>query len=236
MTLLAPIKGIFFDIGWTLLRPVNEDWFINSKMAEHVDKRTFAAIPQAKKTAAFDRAQKYLADNHLVLSEEDELKQFEVFYSMLADDLPELALTKRQICEIAHSKVYDMGNYIFFDDTVETLEALHGRYKLGLISDTWPSVERMLGHGHIGHYFDTKTFSCSLGVYKPDRRMYLHALEQMKLPPGQTVFIDDFLGNLEGAEKCGIQAVQIAAKPNAEPGGRYPRIKKPSELLDLLPD
>jgi len=80
MKLHAPINGIFFDIGWTLLRPVNDDWFINRKMTEHVDKRTFAAIPQAKKNAAFDRAQKYLADNHLVVSEEDELKQFEVFY------------------------------------------------------------------------------------------------------------------------------------------------------------
>ena len=236
MKLHAPIKGIFFDVGWTLLRPVNEDFFINNKIMEYVDTKLFEAIPQGKKTAAFYRASKYLADNHLVLSEDEELKQFEVFYSMLAEDLPELALTKEQISEIAYSKVYEMGNYIFFDDTVATLEALSGKYKLGVISDTWPSIEQMLCHGNIEHFFETKTFSCFLGTYKPDKGMYLHALEQMKLPPEQTVFIDDSVENLEGAEKCGIQPVLITAKPDAESSDKYPSIKKLSKLLELLPE
>ena len=236
MKLHAPIKGIFFDAGWTLFRPINIDWFITGKMTEYIGPDALTDIPRDKKAAAFNRALKYLDDNHLILTEEEELKQFEVFYSMLADDLPELSLTKEQIGAIAYSKVFDMDNYICFDDTASTLDALKGRYKLGVISDTWPSIERILRHGGIENYFDTKTFSCFLGTYKPDSRMYLHALEQMKLPPEQTIFIDDGEENLDGAAKCGIQPVLITVKPNTENNGKYPAIGKLSDLLEILPD
>ena len=233
----APIKGIFFDIGWTLLHPVT-DWLINNKFKECVDMDVFNAIPAGQKDTAFTKGLKYLDDIHLltVMTEEEQLKQFETFYSMLADDIPELGMTVEQIKAIAHSEVFDMSNYSLFDDTVSTLEALKGKYKLGVISDTWPSVERQLKTGGIYDFFDTKTFSCYLGTWKPHETMYRHALEQMQLPPEQTVFIDDGVENLEGAEKFGIQPILIAAKPIPESTDKYPSIKKLSELLELLPD
>ena len=66
--------------------------------------------------------------------------------------------------------------------------------------------------------------------------MYEHALKQMNLPPEQTIFIDDGVENLAGAQKCGIQPVLITAKPNSENSDRYPSIKKLSELLEILPN
>lgn len=235
MELLSPVKGIFFDAGWTLFRPVNTDWFINNKMMELIDLSILAAIPQDRKEKVFDRALRYLDDNHYLLTEDDELEQFKVFYSMLAEDLPEISLTEQQISEIAHSKVFDMDNYIHFNDTVPTLKALKGKYKLGVISDTWPSIERILQHGGLENCFDTKTYSCFLGVYKPSEKMYLHALEQMNLPPGQTVFIDDGEENLDGAFKCGIQPVLITVNQSTVNSGKYPSISKLSDILEMLP-
>ena len=241
MKLRAPIKGIFFDAGWTLFGnflPANADWLITKKMLEYADPNILAAISQDKRAAAFERGIKYLDDNMLmtVMTEDEELRQFEEFYSMIAEDLPELALTKWQISDIAYSKVFDIENYIFFDDTKSTLEALKGKYKLGIISDAWPSIERILKHGGIYDYFETKTFSCFLGTWKPNERMYRHALEQMKLPPEQTIYIEDGVENLEGAEKCGIQPVLITVKPEPESTDKYPNIKKLSELLEILPE
>jgi len=237
MKLRSPINGIFFDIGWTLLYPVT-DWLINKKMLECIDMDIYKAIPQDKFKAAFNRGLKFLDDKHLmtVMTEKEQLKQFETFYSILANDLPELGLSNKQINEIAYSEVFDMSNYSFFNDTISTLDALKGKYKLGVISDTWPSVERQLKSGGIYDYFETKTFSCFLGTWKPSKPMYIHALEQMKLPPEQTVFIDDGMENLEGADIVGIQPVLIAAKPNPETTDKYPSIKKLSELLELLPE
>ena len=231
MKLHPPIKGIFFDAGWTLLYPTSEVWWFPK---ECIDPSLLDGIPDGKREAAFQRALKYLDDNHLVLTEEAEIAQFKALYSMIASDLPELALTKRQIDALVHAQV--SGIYeCFFDDALPTLKALHGKYKLGIISDNWPSLKQRLKSGGVDSYFSTVTISSYLGTFKPDKRMYLHALEQMKLPPEQTIFIDDGVENLEGAEKCGIQPVLITAKPHAESGGKYPSIKKLSELLEILP-
>ncbi len=114
------------------------------------------------------------------------------------------------------------------------MERLRGSYKLGVISDTWPSVETILRHGGIYDYFDTLTFSCFLGTYKPDERMYLDAIKKIGLPPGETVFIDDYEDNLDGAARCGIQPVLITTSPYEKNTGRYPSISRLSEIFDLL--
>ena len=100
----APIKGIFFDIGWTLLHPVT-DWLINNKFRECVDMDVFNAIPAEQKDAAFTKGLKYLDDMHLltVMTEDEQLDQFETFYSILAGDLPELGMTVDRIKAIAYS-------------------------------------------------------------------------------------------------------------------------------------
>lgn len=233
MRLNHPIKGIFFDAGWTLYRPANMNWFFVNKIMEFIEPNTLIKIPQKMQEAAYNLAVKYLDDNHFVLDDFEELKQFENVYSILADNL-QLALTKEQINAVAYSKVFDMSNYIFFDDAKPTLETLKAKYRLGVISDCWPSIERILKHGGIENYFDTKTFSCFLGTFKPDKRMYLHALEQMNLPPEQTIFIDDSEENLDGAEKCGIQPVHITIRPDTNKSRKYPCINKLSELFAIL--
>ncbi|MDD4493467.1 MAG: HAD-IA family hydrolase, partial [Eubacteriales bacterium] len=136
-------------------------------------------------------------------------------------------------------------NYIFFDKSKETLLKLKEKYKLGIISDTWPSADRILRSGGVEELFDTKTYSCHLGTWKPDAKMYLHALEQMGLPPEQTVFVDDWEPNLDGAAACGIKPVLIKTRSDALiPGqrfaentidnGKYLSINAIEELPELL--
>ena len=231
MELKAPIKGIFFDAGWTLFYPKSENWFFPKDI---IDLRLINTISSDKRNNAIQRAMKFMDDNHLVFTEEEEAEQFKMFYSMIAADLPELAVEKQQINMLVQAQL-DGSDNCFFDDTYSVLKALHSKYKLGIISDNWPSLKRRLKSGGVDTFFSTMTISSFLGVCKPNERMYLHALEQMKLPPEQTVFIDDCVENLEGAEKCGIQPVLITAKPNTESSSKYPCINKLSELLDILP-
>ena len=84
-------------------------------------------------------------------------------------------------------------------------------------------------------FFDCVTYSYTLGVYKPHPKMYADALGKMGLPPEQTVFVDDFTGNLEGARAAGIQPVLIQAKPGAQDTDSMVKIKKISDLLVTLP-
>jgi len=232
------IKGVFLDLGWTLLRPVCNDWFINQKFLDFVSTDKISSIPTEKWNAVFNKGIKYLDDNHYVENEDEELIQYIEFYTILAKKLPELGLSEKQAKEIAEFRTYDISQYEFFPKARENVLKLKEKYKVGIISDTWPSVERLLQKGNIADLFDCKTYSFQLGTFKPDRRMYEDALLKMGLPAEQTVFVDDFEGNLDGAAKCGIHGVLIKTKEQysvCDPdSGRYPSINAIEELPELL--
>lgn len=229
------IRGIFFDIGWTLLSPRYGTWvYNNEKIAGLMKSERYLSIPEERRREVLARAQAFLDSKVRVETEEEELGYNRAFLGMIADGLPEMGLTPGDIDEIARDKVYNMGNYIYFDDAIPTLQALRGRYRLGVISDTWPSITRMLDYGGLTEYFDTFTFSCDVGVLKPDRRIYEDALGKLGLPARETIFIDDFESNLDGAAALGINPVLITYKPGAKPSEKYPSISKISELLTLI--
>ena len=239
------IKGVFLDLGWTLFIPRFNDWFIIEKIFEFTTFETLMSLPKDKMTSAFNKAIKYLSDNHLVITEDEEVMQFKRFYNIIAEGLPELGITSKQADEIGESRVFDSSNYIFYENVKETLLKLRERYSLGIISDTWPSADRILRSGGIEKLFDFKTYSCYLNAFKPDKRMYIDALNKMGLPPEQTIFVDDCEPNLDGAAECGINSVLIKAKDEAfvkgQPlservldSGKYPTINKIEELPELI--
>lgn len=54
--------------------------------------------------------------------------------------------------------------------------------------------------------FDHLTWSCELGVVKPDPAIYLHTLKKLNVKPEQALFIDNLQKNIVGAEAVGLQA------------------------------
>ena len=56
--------------------------------------------------------------------------------------------------------------------------------------------------------FDGVVISGSIGMSKPDPKIFLHLLNQFNLNPSETFFIDDKASNVQGAIAAGIQAVQ----------------------------
>lgn len=219
-------------MGWTVFRPVNNDWFINRKFREHADVDLLASLPH--RDAAISEAMQYLDDHHLLSGEAEELEQFRMFYSMIANRLPELGLSKDAVDEIAQCKVFDTDNYIFYDGVKAVFEELRRDYKLGIISDTWPSIERILGSAGLSELFDVKVYSYQHGVSKPHPRLYETALARMGLPARQTVFIDDWEPNLDAADALGIQPVLMTTRTDAPNSGKYPNIGHISELEKLL--
>ncbi|MBR5961019.1 MAG: HAD-IA family hydrolase, partial [Clostridia bacterium] len=75
------------------------------------------------------------------------------------------------------------------------------------------------------------TYSCELGVFKPDRRMYLDALAKAGVPAEETVFIDDSVINLDGAAELGITPILIAANPASDVETRHLKIRDLRELI-----
>jgi putative hydrolase of the HAD superfamily len=54
--------------------------------------------------------------------------------------------------------------------------------------------------------FDYLTWSCDLGVVKPDPAIYLHTVKKLGVAPQQALFIDNLEKNTVGAEAAGLLA------------------------------
>ena len=222
-------KVIFFDVGYTLDKPASGDWmFTNRFLAEAGDvlkNRESEAVIRARDTGLRCRA-----GNVLVTSGEAEIDQFYRYYSIISDEL-DLALSEEQRRQIARDRACNMENYIPYPGIREVLEKLSGRYRLGIISDTWPSIMPQLEYIGVSRYFSFMTFSCYVGVFKPDPRMYQDALAKSGVSAEETAFVDDSVPNLEGAAALGIFPVLIAANPAADVETSFLKIRDLREML-----
>jgi putative hydrolase of the HAD superfamily len=59
-----------------------------------------------------------------------------------------------------------------------------------------------------GH-FDVFVESCTLGLRKPDPRIYEHTLAQLGVEAGASVFLDDIGSNLKTARALGIATIKV---------------------------
>ena len=222
-------KVIFLDVGYTLDAPASGDWMLTNKFKEIAGDRIKGIDPEEIKRAKYVGID-YLEKYHLMTTMEEEYKQDIEFYSIVSKEL-NWGLSLKELEEIAYDRTFNMENYIAYPGTVEAVKELSKSFKLGIISDTWPSITPQLEYIGVLDYISFSTYSCFLGVFKPDERMYLDALSKCGVPAEQTVFVDDRIANLEGAAKVGITPVLITVNPVSDVETTFTKIK---ELRDLL--
>lgn len=227
--LLSGKSVIFFDIGYTIDYPASGDWMFTNCFYDIAGKRLDKCSSDDINNARFEAAD-YLDKNHLILNEKDEVKQFYEYYRIVSEYL-HLDLTENELLTLAKDRTYNMNNYVIYPDAHRVIQELSRTYRLGIISDTWPSVENQLRSLDVLQFFSFTTYSFSLGTFKPDKRMYLDALQKCGCDAKETVFIDDSLRNLEGAAELGITPVLIAANPVSDVDTSFIKIHSLSELI-----
>jgi putative hydrolase of the HAD superfamily len=124
---------------------------------------------------------------------------------------------------------------------VETVVELRRRgYGLGLITVCSEDVPDVWGETAFAGLFDATVFSCSVGLRKPDPRIYRLACEELGVKPNEAVFVGDGANDeLAGAERVGMRAVLIH-RPGEEPpwdevrDWQGPRITAIPQVLSLL--
>ncbi len=94
------------------------------------------------------------------------------------------------------------------DGIMGLMDALRGRYRMGMISNATLTLEDELRDHHgIHDLFEVIVNSARVGVAKPDPRIYHHAAKALDVQPGACVHIDDLPHNIEGARQAGFGAV-----------------------------
>jgi len=93
----------------------------------------------------------------------------------------------------------------FNEEMLGLVKRLHGRYTLGIISNTIPGMEeRLRERFELVDLFDVRVGSGDLGIAKPDAGIFLHATELAGLPPERCVFTDDRAEFAEAARALGM--------------------------------
>ena len=104
-------------------------------------------------------------------------------------------------------------NWYLEEDAISTLEKLKSDgYRLGMISNTSDdrNVQRIVDRWGLRPFFETIITSATLGIRKPDRRIFQVALEYFHVQPIETVMIGDTLNaDVLGANELGIFSIWI---------------------------
>lgn len=129
------------------------------------------------------------------------------FLDQLSIDLPDLSTS--EIAHIWNSMLLDFPEY-----RLKFIADLAGekKYRLFLLSNTnalhIPHVSEVMGMDRYLKFkncFEQFYLSHEIRLRKPNREVFQFVLDQNKLEPEKTLFIDDTLENTEAAAKLGIQ-------------------------------
>jgi HAD superfamily hydrolase (TIGR01549 family) len=95
-------------------------------------------------------------------------------------------------------------------DVIPCLQALSGRYRLGIIANQPSVVRDAMRRDGIEEFFQIWDVSDDLGLEKPDPRLYAHALESAGVEPGRAAMVGDRLDyDVRPARAAGMLAVWV---------------------------
>jgi putative hydrolase of the HAD superfamily len=98
-----------------------------------------------------------------------------------------------------------------FPETAALLQELRSNYKLGLLTNGAPDLQReKIERYHLAHYFDAIVVSGELGIGKPDPAVFTAVLNDLAVSPQTAVMVGDSLKrDILGASRSGLRAVWI---------------------------
>ena len=144
--------------------------------------------------------------------------------------------TNELIDELADAYIQTLPEYnILFEGALKILTALKKKYTLHLITNGFKDVQyfKMRNSGLLP-FFETITDSSSVGVKKPNPKIFNHALQEGEVSAAQSIMIGDSLeADIEGALAVGMHAIHFMPTEKKNPS-HYKEIETLNELEFLL--
>ena len=124
-------------------------------------------------------------------------------------------LDRDNFFEIAYEHFAEAGVWELFPETIAVLEALHRRYKLGVVSNFDGRLRMILEQLGISKFFAEVVISSEVGADKPDPLIFRRALQLAGVLPNETLHVgDDPVNDWEGAAAAGIQVCKLERPRN----------------------
>ena len=182
------IKAVFFDLGGVILR--TEDPEPRTKLAESL-------------------ALTYTEIDRLVFENESSKKASLGFINETQHWMNVAESLSQPESEVDHLRTEFFAGDVVDADLVALIRSLRPARKVGVISNAWSGMREWMDARNIGDAFDDMVISAEIGFAKPDPRIYQAALQNLNVDPGESVFLDDLLRNVEAARKVGMYAIHF---------------------------
>lgn len=234
-----PIKAVLFDMFDTLMMiRKNHEFYSPSLMRAYkflnkngvnVSFDTFQKTYIKTRDELYVKADLNLEEPHFNVRLSETLKNLGYNYDSSS---PVVTAATAEFCE-------EFMTFVYLDENTEKLlRSLHGKYKLGIISNfAIPEcVDKLLKNHSLDKLLDLIVVSGAVNKRKPSPEVFKSALKFLGVTASETVFVGDTLdADIEGPKAVGMKTVYIQRR-NEKTGKVHPdqTIKSLSELPKIL--
>lgn len=225
------IKHVFFDLDHTLW-----DFDKNSKLS-------FEQIFREQKIAVAldDFLEAYTPINfeYWKLYREEKVNKATLRYRRLKDTFDALNYTVNDdlINVLSEDFIKFLPNYNhLIEGTIDVLDYLSEKYQLHIITNGFKEVQDLkLEKSNIKKYFKTVITSESVGVKKPNPKIFEYALAQVSAQPQDCIMIGDNIeADILGAFNAGILPIHLELNKTTNTKNAFAQINALNELKQYL--
>jgi len=172
--------------------------------------------------------------NYWKLYREEKIDKASLRFGRLNDAFSaiNISVKKDVINQLSEDYITHLSSFNhLFENTFEILDYLKYNYKLHIITNGFSEVQQdKMKNANINHYFKTVTNSESVGVKKPNPKIFNHALKAANIPVEQALMIgDNYEADILGAINIGMDAIFFGIKNETI----TPNIKQINNLIHL---
>ncbi|MBN1150460.1 HAD-IA family hydrolase [candidate division WOR-3 bacterium] len=142
---------------------------------------------------------------------DEEKELFLNYYSVIAK---EINVSDVYLSEKLFYLTHYANHCTLYPEVIDVLDSISKHYKLGVISNAYPSLDWIFDKLDIRKYFDTIIISAFIGKAKPEKSIYEKALEKINSEASECLFIDNKIINVEAAKAIGMKGIHIDREKN----------------------
>ncbi len=224
-------KAIFFDRDGTLtyFDKNKEKWRDN--IIEEWSGKTFE-LPYEKMMKLFNMASEDKKPWYKTL--DDERNFFKRYYEFLLVE-EGVVVNIEERAEILFNELWCNGDRKLFPETIEVLEYFKSKgYKMGVISDTSPSLEYTLQQLGIAKYFTSFTASSLVGAGKPSPIIFNAALTAQGVTAEESIYVDDYEPEADGAREQGFTSFWLDRDGSNDNKWKITNLKQLIEFVEKI--
>lgn len=221
------LKAVLFDLGLTLIQTAS---------FPEIYRRILARLGVTASLDDIVRAQN-ATESEFDVADYDENRRKEFWTNYNASLLEKLGIKEKRVFLAAQIDElwWECSNLQVYPDVEPTLSGLRAKgLKLGLVSNGFKQdLKHVLGELGLKKWFDVVVCIDSCNCAKPDKEIFLYALDKLGVKPSEALFIgDSVVHDYEGALNVGIKPLLIDREGKIQ--GRYNKIASLTESLTII--